>query len=108
MAKTFRAAVVSALKHDYVARGMASHPRFELAVVADDPDVPDLAHQRNQQFADSRGIPYVTDVERALHDFRVDLAIVSSDVPRHAGLSIRAAEAGKHIVQDKPLTLRRG
>ena len=41
--------MLSALKHDYVARGMASHPRFELAVVADDPHAPDWAHERNQQ-----------------------------------------------------------
>ena len=55
--RTFRAAVLSAVKHDYVARGMASHPRFELAVVADDPEVPVWAHERNQQFADASGIP---------------------------------------------------
>ena len=40
--RTFRCAVLSAVKHDYVARGVASHPRFELAVVADDPQVPDV------------------------------------------------------------------
>jgi predicted dehydrogenase len=107
MPKIFRAAVLSAVKHDYVARGMASHPRFELVVVADDPDVPDWAHARNQQFADSRGIPYVADVERALRDYAVDVAIVSSEAERHVDLSIRAAQAGKHVVQDKPLTVRR-
>ena len=53
--RTFRCAVLSAVKHDYVARGLASHPRFELAVVADDPGVPEWAHERNQQFADLRG-----------------------------------------------------
>ena len=35
--KPFRCAVLSVLKHDYVARGVASHPRFQLVVVADDP-----------------------------------------------------------------------
>ena len=30
-----RAVVLSVVKHDYIARGVASHPRFELAVVAD-------------------------------------------------------------------------
>ena len=49
----FRCAVLSAVKHDYVARGMASHPQFELVVVADDPEVPEWAHERNQQLADS-------------------------------------------------------
>jgi predicted dehydrogenase len=69
--------------------------------------VPGWAHERNQQFADSRGIPYVRDVERALREFDVDVAIVSPEAERHCDLSVRAAQAGKHIVQDKPLTTRR-
>jgi len=104
---TFRCAVLSTVKHDYVARGMASHPRFELAVVADDPNVPEWAHERNQQFADAHGIPYVRGVEKALHEFEVQVAIVSPEAERHCDLSIRAAHAGKHIVQDKPLGTRR-
>src|SRR5207249_12182635 len=91
MSRTFRCAVLSAVKHDYVARGMVSHPRFELAVVADDPHVPDWAHERNQQFADARSIPYVRDVAKALRDFNVDVAIVSPEAERHCDLSIRAA-----------------
>ena len=105
--RVFRCAVLSAVKHDYVARGMASHPRFELVVVADDPNVPAWAHERNQQFADSRGIPYVRDIEKALHEFNVDVAIVSPEAARHCDLSIRAALAGKHVVQDKPIATRR-
>ena len=93
--KTFHCAVLSAVKHDYVARGMASHPRFELAVVADDPQVPAWAHERNQQFADANRIPYVRDVERALREFNIDVAIVSPESARHCDLSIRAALVGK-------------
>src|SRR2546422_834988 len=70
----FRCAVLSVLKHDYVARGVASHPRFELAVVADDPQLPAWAHERNQQFADAHQIPYVRDVARALAEFEVQVA----------------------------------
>ena len=105
--RKFRCAVLSAVKHDYVARGVASHPRFELAVVADDPGVPAWAHERNQQFADAHGIPYVRDVGRALSDFGVEVAIVSPEAERHVSLSARAALAGKHVVQDKPLATRR-
>jgi predicted dehydrogenase len=105
--RKFRCAVLSAVKHDYVARGVASHPRFELAVVADDPDVPGWAHERNQQFADAHRIPYVRDVDRALREFDVQVAIVSPEAERHCSLSIRAASAGKHVVQDKPLATRR-
>lgn len=102
-----RCAVLSAVKHDYVARGVASHPRFELVVVADDPQVPQWAHERNQQLADAFQIPYVQDIERALSDFDVQVAIVSSEAERHCDLSIRAARAGKHVVQDKPMSTRR-
>ena len=102
--KRLRCAVLSVLKHDYVARGVATHPRFELVVVADDPQVEEWGHERNQQFADVLGVPYVRDVERALADFDVDVVIVSSEAERHCDLSIRAASAGKHVIQDKPLS----
>ncbi|MFN0056512.1 MAG: oxidoreductase, partial [Planctomycetales bacterium] len=73
----FRCAVLSVVKHAYVPRAVGAHPRFELTVVADDPDQPDWAHERNQRFADECGIPYVRDVERALRDYNVQVAVVS-------------------------------
>lgn len=106
-AAPFRCAALSAVKHDYVARGVASHPRFELAVVADDPGVPPWAHERNQQLADAFRIPYVRDIERALREFKVQVAIVSPEGERHCELSIRAANAGIHVIQDKPLAVSR-
>ena len=103
----YRCAVLSAIKHDYVPRGMSGHPRFELAVVADDESIPQWAHERNQQFADEHRIPYVRDVDRALQEFDVQVAIVSPQVERHCELSIRAAQARKHVVQDKPVAIHR-
>ena len=50
--KIFRAGVLSVVKHDYLPRAVAAHPRFELLVVADDADQPDWVHERNQRFAD--------------------------------------------------------
>ncbi|MFO0877814.1 MAG: Gfo/Idh/MocA family oxidoreductase [Gemmataceae bacterium] len=102
----FRCALLSAVKHDYVARGMMSHPRFVPAVIADDADQPEWAHARNQQLADEWKIPYVRDVERAVRDFGAEVAIVSSAAERHVDLSVRAAQAGLHIVQDKPMSTR--
>jgi predicted dehydrogenase len=104
--KCFRCAVLSAVKHAYIARGVASHPRFELAVVADDADRPDWAHDRNQKLADEFGVPYVRDVEKALTEHGAQVAVVSSEVDRHAELSVRAASAGLHIIQDKPMSHR--
>jgi predicted dehydrogenase len=104
--KVFRVAALSVVKHDYVARGVASHPRFELVVVADDPSVPDWVHERNQKFAEEMKIPYVRDVERALCDYHVDVAAVSTEAERHCDLSVRAANLGVHIVQDKPMSTK--
>ena len=102
----FRCAVLSVLKHDYVARGVAAHPRFELAVIADDSDQPDWVHERNQDFADEFAIPYVRDVERAMAEYHTQVAVVSPEAERHCDLSVRAANSGLHIVQDKPMSNR--
>lgn len=102
----FRVAVLSVVKHDYVPIGVSRHPRFQLVVVADDPGQPDWVHARNQAFADQFKIPYVRDVEGAMRDFGARVAVVSSEAERHADLSVRAANAGLHIVQDKPMSTR--
>ena len=102
----FRVAVLSVVKHAYLPRGVAAHPRFELVVVADDASQPDWVHERNQEFATERGIPYVRDVDRALSDYDVQVAVVSSQAERHCDLSVRAANAGLHVVQDKPMSTR--
>lgn len=102
----FRCAVISVVKHDYVPNGVIANDRFELVVVTDDDDQPDWVHERNQTFADQHDIPYVRNVEKAIHDFDVQVGIVSSAAERHCELSIRAAEAGLHVVQDKPMSTR--
>ncbi len=104
--KTFRVAVLSVIKHSYVARGVSSHPRFELVVVTDDPDVPDWVHERNQKFADEYKIPYVRDVERAIREYHVDVVAVSTEAERHCDLSVRAANLGVHVIQDKPMSTK--
>jgi predicted dehydrogenase len=104
--KRFRCAVLSVVKHAYIARAVAAHPRFELAVVADDADQPGWAHERNQLFADEFQIPYIRDVKRALNDHGAEVAVISSAAERHADLSVRAADAGLHIIQDKPMSHR--
>ncbi len=104
--KPLRCAVLSVVKHAYVPRGVESHPRFRLAVVADDADRPGWVHERNQKFADEFHIPYVRDVKRAIAEHNVEVAVVSPEAERHCDLSVRAAKAGLHIVQDKPMSNR--
>src|SRR5262245_25203038 len=96
----YRAAAVSVVKHEYLAKAVAAHPQFDLVCVADDPQVPDWIHERNQLFADQRGIPYVRNVEDAIRDYHIHVAAVSSEAERHCDLSIRAANLGVHVVQD--------
>ncbi len=102
----FRVLVLSVVKHDYIARGVALHPRFELAVVADDADQPDWVHERNERFANEHGIPYVRDIARAIAKHDVHVAVISSEAERHCDLSVRAADAGLHVIQDKPMSNR--
>lgn len=102
----FRVAVLSVVKHAYVARGVAAHPRFRPVVVADDDNLPAFVHERNQKFADECQIPYVRNVEQAIRDYAVQVAVVSSEAERHCDLSVRAANAGLHVVQDKPMSTR--
>jgi predicted dehydrogenase len=102
--RPFKVGVLSVVKHCYLPRAIAAHPRFELAVVADDSDRPDWTHERNQQFADEFGIPYVEDVARAVAEHDLDAVAVSPEAERHCELAVRAAEAGLHVVVDKPLS----
>ncbi len=101
-----RVAVLSVVKHAYIPHGVASHPRFDLAVVADDANQPEWVHRRNEAFARDQGIPYVCDVERAIAEYEVQVAVVSSEAERHCQLSVRAAESGLHVIQDKPMSNR--
>ena len=100
----FGVLVLSVVKHDYIARGVASHPRFRLTVVADDPGQPDWVHERNEAFAREHNISYVRDVVRAIAEHDVQVAVVSSEAERHCDLSVLAADAGLHVIQDKPMS----
>lgn len=104
MRDRYRALVLSVVKHEYLPLAVANHPRFQLVAVADDADCPDWVHERNQKFADQFDIPYIKDVEKALSDFDLDMAVVSSQAERHCDLSIRAANVGLHVIADKPMS----
>ena len=104
--KPFQVGVFSVVKHCYLPRAIAAHPRFDLRCVADDDNRPDWAHERNELFAEEFGIPYLRDVQAAISTQELDAVAVSPEAERHCDLAIRAAEAGLHIVVDKPLSTR--
>ena len=56
---------------------------------------------RGQSFTDARSIPFFASLDELLEG--VDAVIVTSENMRHAELSVKAAEAGKHILCEKPL-----
>lgn len=100
----FRAIVLSVVKHDYIPLAVAAHRRFELVAVADQPDRPEWTHERNQQLADQFSIPYCRDIRAAIDRHRPQVAVISSEAERHCELAVMAAEAGLHIVVDKPMS----
>ncbi len=100
-----KALVLSVVKHDYLPRAVAAHPLFELVAVVDHDHCPDWVHERNQLFADEFEIPYRRDVSEALRNSGATVAVVSSEAERHCELGLLAAEAGLHVILDKPLAL---
>lgn len=99
----YRMLALSAAKHDYVALAFKDHPRFQVMGVSDDPTAADWVHERNEQLAADLGVAYQPGIDAAIARHRPDVAVVSSEAARHAQLSVLAANAGLHVVQDKPM-----
>ncbi len=100
---TYRVLALSAAKHDYVALAFKDHPRFEVVGVADEPDAAGWVHERNRRLASDLGTAYEPDIDAAIARRAPNVAVVSPEAARHARLSVRAAQAGLHVVQDKPM-----
>ncbi len=62
--------------------------------------------ERAEAFAARFGAETAYDeLERLLGDPRIDVVYVATEVDRHAELAIAAAEAGKHVLVEKPMAL---
>jgi myo-inositol 2-dehydrogenase/D-chiro-inositol 1-dehydrogenase len=73
----------------------------ELACVSDaDPDV---ARQVGKQL----GVPWAESYEDILADETVDAVAIATPTQAHAGLCVRASQAGKHVFCEKPISLDR-
>ena len=79
------------------ARAVGELPNARLVAVAD--TVAEKAEHRGAEF----DVPYHTDIDALLE--RPDVDVVSICVPSglHAEVGVRAAEAGKHVVVEKPI-----
>ena len=72
--------------------------RFEICAACD------IAQDKARRLADEFSVPKVlTDAEEFLADDALDLVIIATRHDSHAELAIRAAEAGKHILCEKPM-----
>ncbi len=66
----------------------------------------DIDESAAQKTAEETGADYhTTDVERILADGDIDAVFVTTRHDSHAPLSIEAAEAGKHVLCEKPMAL---
>jgi predicted dehydrogenase len=63
----------------------------------------DVSAERAQTFADRYGTRGYTDVDAMLREGLVEAVIIGTPHPLHAGPAVRAAEAGVHVLVEKPL-----
>jgi len=102
MSKRWRVGVLG-LGHWYSAfnlgRALAEHPKAELAAAA--------WHNREQldEFARAFGVRAHTSYDAVLADPAIDIVQIAAPVSEIPGLTIRAAQAGKHIVLGKPMAM---
>src|SRR5690606_2061506 len=59
-----------------------------------------------QEFAPPEGAYATTDVQRIFNDESIQVVYICTHHDTHAEYCIRAAEAGKHILVEKPLALK--
>lgn len=104
MAGRQRLLLLSCVRHQRsYAPLFACRPDVEIVGVADEADIPRWMHKVNQQFADQYGVQYDRDVDQALARSDVDFVSVCSEPTRHARLTLKSLQAGKHAWVDKPI-----
>ncbi|GLI10594.1 oxidoreductase [Paenibacillus tyrfis] len=80
--------------------GIERTPEAELAAVCD------VDAGRAEQYGAKYGVKAYTDYGRLLADPDVDVVCLCTPSGMHAGQTIQAAEAGKHVVCEKPMAIR--
>src|SRR6185295_19049522 len=79
------------------AAALRAIPEAELVAVCD------VSAERVQTFVDRYGTRGYTDVDAMLRKARVEAVVIGTPHPLHAAPAIRAAEAGVHVLVEKPL-----
>ena len=65
--------------------------------------VMDLNEQAARSLADEFGVGFTTSMDEILEDETIDAVIVAVPHHLHARVAVQAAEAGKHVIVEKPL-----
>ena len=79
------------------AKALLSLPEAEFVAVCD------ANAERAASFADQHGVRGFTDLPAMLREAQVEAVIIGTPHPLHAGPAIAAAEAGVHVLVEKPL-----
>jgi UDP-N-acetyl-2-amino-2-deoxyglucuronate dehydrogenase len=72
---------------------------LELAAVCD------LDAERAKRAGEERNVPYFTSYERMLAESNADVVTIATPSGLHAEQGIAAADAGKHVVMEKPMAI---
>ena len=103
-ARTYRVALLSnAMHQDMYARAFDRHPRFEIAVVAEEPGQEVMIEERGRRLAKDFKVPHTTDVGAVLKRPDIDVVSVCAEIERRGRLAEMVARSGKHLWMDKPL-----
>lgn len=79
------------------AQAVADHPDTRVAAVWDTDAI------RGREAADELGVPFVDDLDVLLAREDIDAVIITTSTNLHRGVSVKAANAGKHIFTEKLL-----
>jgi len=104
MMRTVRVGMISFAHEGHAASYAASLrqiPGVELVAVADDNEV------RGRDYATRLGTTFHAEYRELLADPSIEAVVICSENARHRELTIAAAEAGKHILCEKPLATTR-
>lgn len=85
------------------AAGFRADPRARIIAVSDEADVDARRAALNRKLAADLQVPYIPDLDDALGRSDVNLVSVTTEHHRQGRVSIRCAQAGKHVYLDKPL-----
>lgn len=102
--QTVRIGMISFAHEGHAASYAASlrqTPSVEIVAVADDNEA------RGRSYAERLGASFHADYHALLADTTIDAVVVCSENARHREMVVAAAEAGKHILCEKPLATTR-